>query len=306
VKEQRVIDLTVVVPGSRPENWGELYRSVIASAPRHSIEVIVVGIGDCPEGLLKKPDFHFHPSRQSPTCATHYGFTVARGDYVAWAPDDGAFTPNSLDHCIEEMRTLGPLDFLALKYTEGDHEKEDSYWQSWTHVDLRLKNVSRAWLIAPMAMYKREGLEQLGGFDCRYEHVNFSTHDLAFRAQRRGAHCHITNAVIFRCSWTDGRNPPASYIPIIRAYKENDYPIFSADYNSEQLEAPLVVDIGNWKNAPTVWKRRQSIHNKLANIIMAGNSRLIAFLEPLIKKYWKYFLWKSRRIVCLRSKNERS
>ena len=97
---------------------------------------------------------------------------------------------------------------------------------------------------------------QLGGLDCRYEHINMNVHDLGFRAQRNGSVVYYSPKIIMRCVWDPNRNAQNS--PIIAAFVYNDRPLFQYDYCSPDVVnvRSICIDYDNWRGNHSVWPRR--------------------------------------------------
>jgi hypothetical protein len=101
-------------------------------------------------------------------------------------------------------------------------------------------------------MYKLNYFRELGGFDCRWEHLNMNTHDLAFRAQRDGSKFHFSPNLVLTCDWNPGEG---DHIPVQHAYHMNDAPLFREVYMKDQSER-IHIDYYNWMKSDPVWKRR--------------------------------------------------
>ena len=93
-------------------------------------------------------------------------------------------------------------------------------------------------------MYKLDKyFRKLGGFDCRWEHLNMNTHDLAFRAQRDGSKFHFSPNLVLTCDWNPNEG---DHIPVQAAYHANDAPLFQQVYREDQIatESLLIITIG--------------------------------------------------------------
>jgi hypothetical protein len=101
-------------------------------------------------------------------------------------------------------------------------------------------------------MYKLNYFRELGGFDCRWEHLNMNTHDLAFRAQRDGSKFHFSPNLVLTCDWNPGEG---DHVPVQMAYHANDAPLFREVYMQDQSER-IKIDYQNWMKSDPVWKRR--------------------------------------------------
>ena len=105
-----------------------------------------------------------------------------------------------------------------------------------------------------MAIYKRSDFIELGGLNCQYEHINLSTHDLAFRAQENGLVPYISNDVVMHC---DSNSSDEEHRPLDIGHSQNDYPIFAKQYENLISTDKIKIDPNNYKNHPNVWRRFQ-------------------------------------------------
>ena len=245
-------DLGIIVPSIRPHSIRRLYDSVAAATNGLRVKFIVVG--------NYTPDFECTHlmSLASPNMCVHQGIVELADDceYIKWSTDDAVYFPNALNELISDMR--GHNSFGVVKYTEEGPPnnitgKDDVYYTAVTHDDLRrLPGVKPSYRIAPVSVYKREDFMSLGGLDCRYEHINLSTHDLAFRAQEFGISPVISRNVEMHC---DSNSSDVEHRPLDIAHFHNDYPIFANKYVRSLKEEDIIIDIFNYTLYPLVWRR---------------------------------------------------
>jgi len=255
-------DLSIVLPGIRKQNWVALYNSVIESVGDYSWEMIISGPGagpeDYPPELNVAPNFTFLQDFRAPAPTTQRAVTYASGEYFTWGSDDGVFLPNALKESLDLLKTKSRKDGIIMRYSEGNPLPGDEYWMAETHKDLRLPGVGTGYYIAPVGMYNLDYFRELGGWDCRYEHLNMCCHDLAFRLQNDGGKLYLSPGEVLKCSWTPDSK---EHIPIHRAYHENDRPIWDSMYNEDQSNR-VKIDYDNWKATPEVWDKRFRIINE--------------------------------------------
>jgi len=246
-------DLSIVLPGIRHHNWKILYDSAVAAIGEYSFEMIIVGPGEIPAELKEVDNFSFYQDYGAPARAAQIGVSHATGRYITWASDDGVFIGNSLSEAVtvlEEAST--PKCGVVMRYSEGNNFPDNSYWTAWTHADLRLPGVPKDYQIAPVAMYDLAYFKELGGWDCRYEHLNMCNHDLAFRFQNDGGYFSLSPSEVLRCTWDIHS---AEWAPVGRAYRENDLPLWNSMYSQDQ-SSRIKIDFENWKVSPKVWEKR--------------------------------------------------
>jgi hypothetical protein len=265
-KQQIKFDLGIVVPSIRSEFIGRLYDSVLGSTSGLRIKFIVVG--------NYKPDIEctYLYSLASPNHCVQQGIVEETSDceFITWSTDDAVYFPNALANLILDMRhaastrgynpnIVGDNDsFGIVKYTEDGPPgypsgKDDIYYLAITHDDLKkLPGIKPFYNIAPVAVYKRDHFIGLGGLDCRYEHINLSTHDLVFRAQECGLTAIYSKDIIMHC---DSNSASEDHRPLDVAHFQNDYPIFSEKYQSQLTASQIKIDINNYKLQPSIWRR---------------------------------------------------
>ena len=250
-------DLSICLPAHRTQLWQRLYDSAIeAVGEDYTWEMVLVGPNEPPPELAEKSNFKFFKDFGTPARCGQIATLLAEGELMMWASDDGYFLKDSIKECIEMHEELPYKDIVIVKYAEGrdisGNCPDDSYWTAWTHPDLRLPGVPQTYQIHLLAMYKLNYFRELGGFDCRWEHLNMNTHDLAFRAQRDGSKFHFSPNLVLTCDWNPGEG---DHVPVQMAYHANDAPLFREVYMQDQSER-IKIDYQNWIKSDPVWKRR--------------------------------------------------
>lgn len=249
--ENKQVDLSIVYPGIRHRNWKKLFDSIEASIGDYTYEVIAVG----PPGVHGITDNRFLHivDYGAPARAAQIGVEEATGKYMTWASDDGVFLPNALKAALDMAKELPKEDIIIMRYSEGGNSPDLSYWKAWTHADLRLPGVDPEYCIAPVGLYNLDHFKYLGGWDCRFEHLNMCCHDLAFRAQSLGSKVHASPLEVLKCDW-DIHHP--EWQPVGRAYRENDLPLWNKMYGAPLENRSALIDFDNWKHAPEKWNKR--------------------------------------------------
>ena len=249
--------LSICLPAHRTHLWQRLYDSAHeAIGDEYSWEMVLVGPNLPAPDLYNKSNLKFLRDYGSPARCGQISTVLAEGELVMWASDDGYFLKDSIKECIELHDQLPRKDVVIVKYAEGRGISgkcpEDKYWTAWTHPDLRLAGVPKEFQIHLLGMYKLSYFRELGGFDCRWEHLNMNTHDLSFRAQRDGSKFHFSPNLVLTCDWNPNEG---DHIPVQQAYHANDAPLFREVYSQNQ-DSRIRIDYHNWKDSPRVWKRR--------------------------------------------------
>jgi hypothetical protein len=248
-----MIKLSVIIPGIRTQNWQKIYESVSDSLIGHSFEVIAIGPNLPSKFFDDKLNFRYVRDFGHPSRCLQIASILCSGEYLCWLPDDIILEQDSLGKCIEFMSDKSPADGMTFRYSEGQgftgsQDKDDSYWIGWTHQDQRFAHVNKDWKIAPVFLYNRNHFVSIGGLDCRFEHINFNTHDLAYRIQALGGKIHPSPTKVFSADWTP--NDPV----VSGAHYENDAPLFAKIYSQRAFDRGVSID--NWKEQANYWPRR--------------------------------------------------
>lgn len=252
-------DVSICLPGIRTHLWEKLYNSAIEAVGEHTFEMIIVGPYEPPESLKNKENFKFFKDYGAPARCAQIAVSLAESEFMMWASDDGYFLPNTISECIQLFRTtLSEKDEITIRYSEGTGHSgrlpDDSYWIARTHADQRLAGVKDSYRIAPVGFFKTEYFKWLGGWDCRYEHLNMCCHDLSFRVQNNGGKIVLSPSEVLKCDY----NPATGdHVPVFNAYHKNDAPLFSQQWSLDQSRR-IQIDFSNWTKSPSKWIRRFS------------------------------------------------
>ena len=250
-------NISICMPAFRTHLWERLYNSAKEACGAYKWEMILVGPNDPPDTLSKQSNFKFYKDYGSPSRCAQIATLLAEGEFMVFGSDDGYYLKDSIKECVDmHYGALTYKDFVIARLTEGkDHTGgwfDDDYWKAWTHPDLRLPGVNKDYFITLLAVHRLDYYRELGGLDCRFEHINMNLHDLAFRAQRDGANISYSPSQVMNCDW--------SYLwedhqPVQQAYQQNDLHLFQELY-SQPRPGRIKIDYFNWTKSPAVWARR--------------------------------------------------
>jgi hypothetical protein len=252
-------DLTIVIPGIRPDKWLNIYNQLSQAVVNHSFQLICVGPKLPPQELENYNNFIYVRDFGSPSRCFQIGAKLALGKFIAFIPDDCVLEIGAFSDAIDLLSSKQIIDGLTLLYSEGPNytgvqHLQNEYWVAHTHPDLRFKKVEPNWRIAPLFMYETSYFNELGGLDCRFEHINMNTHDLAFRVQQNGGILYPSPRKILSANWEPWDNNNKS--PVQLAYELNDKPLFESVYSAD-YPIKVGIDFDNWKKwAEPFWKRR--------------------------------------------------
>ncbi len=266
------IDLSIVIPSINPDKWVNIYDSLNNKLGKYTFELIFVG----PATQFLSSEYKnikYIRDFGCPSRAVQLGTTMAEGKLITWLSDDAEIIANNLEEAISQWeKQNNNKTIINLIYTEGDQYKngEDPrmltpylWYKPHFHAEMRnLYGINQNWYSITFGLLTTEYFRYLGGFDCRFEHINFNIHDFIFRAQRD--ECNLTFSNLDKPiarfpAMTDLDEPRTiENCPIIQAQTHNDLPLFKSIYiNYENmLQQPVCIDYNNWKKADRIWKRK--------------------------------------------------
>jgi hypothetical protein len=247
--------LSICLPAIRTHLWEKFYESIDVSIGNHySWELVMVGPNDPPSFFDDKTNFKYLKDYGSPSRCAQIAVSMADGELMMWGSDDGLFVINAIENCIKKHESLNRKDVIALKYTEGRNyggrPMHPDYWTAHHHPVLRV--TEQNYKIICVGMFKLDYFREIGGWDCRFEHLNMNTHDLAFRVQRDGGVIYESDGIVCNHDWNPGEG---DHIPVNQAFDKNDLPLFRTMYSTNS-ERPVKIDYENWKDSPKIWQRR--------------------------------------------------
>ena len=245
--------VSVFLPTIRTHLLEKWYASLEKSCSRHSFEAIFSGPFDIPDSLAKRENVKFIKDFGNPTRAAQLAAIAAEGEYLYHVVDDILFFEDCLS---DELDKIEENDIVALRYREGQDfsgtELPLYYWYapnaypSWP-------GINQGWGIGIHFLMKKEIFIEFGGFDCRFEYLNHSTHDLLFRIQKaREVNYKLSSKEASTADWMPGTS--GDHGPIHYAQITHDEGLFRSMWFSGNDN--LNIDIGNWKDVPEVWSRR--------------------------------------------------
>ena len=255
------IDLSIVIPSINPSVWLDLFSQLSKTIVRYNFELICVGPFFPTKELESYHNFLFIKDYGCPSRCFQLGSTIANGKYLAFISDD-CMIEQTFDDCINFMNSYaGPEDGMNLLYSEGpgytgSQDKDPGYWRPYTHGALRLRHVRPDWNVATCFLYRTDFFRHIGGLNCQFEHVNMNSHDLAFRAQRKGTKIHQSPRKTHSADWHPWESDESKKGPIQLSFEQNDMPLFKKIYQDTDEEPPIFISYDNWRNVPNVWPRR--------------------------------------------------
>lgn len=259
------VDLSIILPGIRPQNWSKLYLS-IAQACTSKWELLICGPEkQFPEGLKLADNVKVIYDKGSPVRASNIAASLAAGKYITWAADDAVYLTHSIDNALEtlvERDEMGdnPKDVVVGKYFEGQNGTtkalhSDNYFTINGADSTRSPYINNEWYLFNIAFMHTEFFNSLGGWDCKFEACPMAHTDMACRAYNKGAKVRMVNSPILDCDHMPGTT--GDHAPIHHAQLGHDEPLFRSRYSDPNWrEKNLDISLDNWKRVPSVWDRR--------------------------------------------------
>jgi hypothetical protein len=255
--------LSMLLSGIRTQNWHNLYKSIAHSYTNDDWELVIVSPYELPKELRKYDNIQWRQDWGSPCRCQQIALTMAQGEYINWASDDGVFTPNSHDIAFELLPfPVFDSDYKNIivgKYTEGDNYTpdmlNDCYYELNYHDGSKCKYLPEHTPLINLGLVSRKLLIEMGGWDAsRFEALPIAYNDFAVRARNKECNFIHQKEIMFTCSHTPGTS--GDHGPVHTAQVFHDDPIFKMIYSRPEGQQRINIPLDNWENAPDVWARR--------------------------------------------------
>jgi len=257
--------LSIIVPSIRHEILPRFTESIPAAVGNRAWELLVVSPSfddRIMEHLATLLDHHnckrvvTIEDEGSPSRCLQRASELLNFPTFTWGTDDGIYKPDVLGQCVELLNEKPHKDGVIIKYTEegpGTFTGAlDAYYVSENHDANRQPGIPGHFKIAPVGMFSTSYWQQMGGIDCRFDHINMNVHDFVYRLQHDGGELHYSPDVVMHC---DSDNWGADHRVLDVAYQQNDLPLFVDLYKDDSRRGPI--DLHNWQLADPVWRRFQ-------------------------------------------------
>lgn len=249
--------LSVLVPSIRPANLRRLYDSV-KLAFSGEFEMIVASPYPLPEDM-QFDNVKLVTTWRAPLAAQQEALTVATGEWINWAADDGYYLPGSID---ESFRLLEGADYKTVimgKYQEGervnDHMEKVDYYILNNHHGSQAAFLPDNTYMLNCGILSRKILLELGGWDSyNFWVCPIGYNDLAIRLQKYGCKFIIQEKIMFECSHMPGET--GDHGPLHRIQVGRDEPMYKEIYNHPYFSKRMAIDLYNFKRTPEVFENR--------------------------------------------------
>lgn len=242
--------LSVIIPSIRPLGLQKVINTIDRSL-EDSWNLIVVSPNRM--DIIETPLMNSYVNivdKGSPARCLQVGVNEVRDEIFTWITDDAFYLPKQLKKCVDRLYTKKESDGIIIKYTEGKSLKQtkDFFFVAKSSEVTTHPGINPNWRVAPIGMFYTSYFKSLGGIDCRFDHINLTIHDFAFRLQRDGGNLHYSPGIVFHCLQNEGK----SHEPIEIADRK-DLVLFSEIYKDSNRN--VCIDFDNWKDSPEVWDR---------------------------------------------------
>lgn len=250
-------DLSIICPSIRTQLQFNLFNSILNSIGNYSFELIIVGPQFADSDFFLEKNVRYIRDFGNISRCVQMASTIAESQFITWVSDDCTYLENTLSNCLDLIMTKNRGDGIIIQYYEGFDpagQFDTSYWRAHTHPDQQLLGIPAHYWACPVGLYNLSYFQQIGGVDCRINHMNMNCHSLAFRVQNAGGTMYLSpDNPTMRVTFDNHTNPDHQILD--KSHKENDYPIFHELYNKEYDPTFINIPYDNWKNSPTIWER---------------------------------------------------
>lgn len=255
--------LSILLSGIRINNWIELYDSIASSYTKKDWELIIVSPYELPKELNNISNIQWIQDWGSPCRCQQIALTMAKGEYINWASDDGEFTHGSMDRALDllsgENWRYDYKTIIVGKYLEGDNYssdmKNDSYYILNNHLGSACRYLPLNTPMINLGLVSRKLLIEMGGWDSlNFEVLPIAYNDFSVRCNNNNCKFIHQQEIMFTCSHEPGTT--GTHGPIHKAQTFRDEPMFKLIYNRPESKERINIDINNWNKSPIRWERR--------------------------------------------------
>ncbi len=259
-----MLDFSVFLAAIRPQNWMALYNSIKASTEKE-FELIFVGPYGLPDEMKDLPNVRHIEDWGCPSRCYQIGLLACTAPYVLFVADDGVILNNgAIDTAFrvlesDAVRAVTPhkKNIISFKYYEGEiipggFISTVDYWKMNRGLFTELGIPDHFWFVMT-PLISREYMIEIGGFDCRFDHLGLGAQDFGIRIQRDGANVMMGEYLIHVTFWPGHMH---DHGPIHDSHYEHEEPLFKSIYSDPLCTNRTKIDINNWNDSPEVWTRR--------------------------------------------------
>ena len=251
-------DITFFFPAIRTNLWLGVYESLRKSCKRYNWELLFCGPFPLPIELENIENVRNVIEHGNVSRAVQVGLLQAQGELIFIGNDDTVYREDAFDSALDLYKAeCGPTDIMQCTYVEmgqrGGQPQPNEYWSVGFHGAFRdLRGIDQSWKLATEPVMHRAHFYEMGGFDCRWEYMDGSTHDFMWRSQRNGSKIICSPSYVGDMNWWPDHQ--GDHGPIHDAMVLHDQALLFREWGTPN--ARLKIHYNNWKGQPEVWKRR--------------------------------------------------
>lgn len=252
--------ISLIIPAIRPEMYQNVYNSFL-TCWSGTFEIVFVSPKPLPPmKLQERGEIQWINDFGCPSRALQLGMIAAKAHWLSFATDDCTFDPDTMD---KAWKTLDCHNFeykkvIVCKYTESDNWSKwmmtPWYYHAWFHGDFRHPNIPIHFKLYMNGLISKQLMQEVGGFDCRFESMAYTYNDLSMRLQFYGAKFIIEKDRLDHCQWQPKES--SDHGPVHRAVMDHDAPLFRGVYWAKRFTPKIKIAVDNWKQSPEKWPRR--------------------------------------------------
>ena len=259
-------DITFALPSIHSEQWERIYEELEKSLgpvdSKHHLdikwELIIISPFEHDSEVFNKVNCRFIQDYGNPTRCVQIASTVARGKLFTWMSDDVSVIENNLKQIIIHFISTGDFKSeFVIRYYEigqnGQYDASDRYWYTGAHGALdKLRGLSRNQIVAPVGLMTLDFYRNLGGFDCKFMHINMSCIDLSLRVNNSGGKVYLPDYTVYSCPWSGEFSQFLTDI-----FEKYDKLYFWSIYDDIEIaKNRKFIEYDNWVDAPPIWKEK--------------------------------------------------
>lgn len=254
-------DVSICLAAIRTEFWTEFYNTASLACKDKTFEVVFCGPYDVPVELKEKDNIKFVQDFGSPTRCMQLASMQCEGELIANASDDGIWVEDSMSKAINMYNEqCKDGDGLILRYTEGygrpawtKFHAKDKCWNSHSYPPVRKLQGVKGHFRHGTWMIKLSEFRRLGGLDCKYGAMNFSSIDLLHRMQAHGGTMYLSPTFVQNY----GFDPHSPYYKFIQDSSNYGWTLFEKDWITDNDR--YIIPFDTWKDSPEKWARFSNV-----------------------------------------------
>lgn len=265
------VDVSIIFPSIRLRHLKKNLDHIKAACPRHTWEAVIISPHSKPD-WLNYSNVKWVRSFASPTACWQFGTLLCNSTYWLDTSDDALLQKDVVSDAIDlyESQNLNKYSIVSLELNEGtlDPETLEPLPNAQTHTLNPLffyvkanppfwkKCINPEWKLSLNYLIKLDSILEIGGFECGFQYINWSLHDMIFRLQSFGGQViSFPRRSLLVGHYLERDNDHWA----VHDQQAEDKKVFDFIYdNLSSLKQREFIPFDNWKNYDhsIIWKRR--------------------------------------------------